>query len=87
VILISNVGKRDDIAILYWGASGKEVDEIIMINANGTLKATQILAPGRADIDHGLFRRFASYSLFGHLLRLEDFPATLVHRSRRRAQS
>jgi len=48
VILIRNVGKSDDIPIPSLETLGKEMDEIITINVNGTLKATQIVPPGTA---------------------------------------
>jgi len=42
-ILIDNVSKSNNIAIPFLETSGMEMDEIITINVNGTLKITQIL--------------------------------------------
>jgi len=45
--LMEAVGKSDYTPIPFWETSG-EMDRIITINLNGTLKVTQIVAPGTA---------------------------------------
>jgi len=47
-IVINNVGKGHDIPIPFLETSGKGMDEIIAITVNGTIKGTQIFAPGLA---------------------------------------
>ena len=64
-ILINNVGKSHDIPVPFLETSGKEMDEIITINVNGTLKVTQIVAPGMASRKRGLILTMGS---FGGLL-------------------
>ena len=44
---MDDVGKSDYTPIPFWEMSG-EMDRIITINLNGTLKVTQIVAPGMA---------------------------------------
>lgn len=80
---INNVGKT----------SGNGTEEIITINVNGTHKFTQNhcsglgLSKDKANLGYALFRRFASCSPFGHILSLEGFLPTIVHRYRGCAQT
>ncbi|KAG0635277.1 hypothetical protein HOY80DRAFT_1140028 [Tuber brumale] len=64
-ILINNVGKSHDIPVPFLETAEKEMDEIIIINVNGTLKVTQIVAPGMVSRKRGLILTMGS---FGGLL-------------------
>lgn len=64
-ILVNNVGKSHDIPVPFLETAQKEMDDIIAINVIGTLKVTQLVAPGMASRKRGLILTMGS---FGGLL-------------------
>jgi 17beta-estradiol 17-dehydrogenase / very-long-chain 3-oxoacyl-CoA reductase len=64
-ILINNVGKSHDIPVPFVLTSTQEMSDIIAINCVGTLRVTQIIAPGMAVRRRGLILTMGS---FGGLL-------------------
>ncbi|KAG0137772.1 hypothetical protein HOY82DRAFT_647186 [Tuber indicum] len=64
-ILITNVGTSHDIPVPFLERAEKEMDDIITIHVNGTLKVTPIVAPGMVSRKRGLI---FTMGLFGGLL-------------------
>lgn len=64
-VLVNNVGKSHDIPVPFLETAQKEMDDIITINVTGTLKVTQLVAPGMASRKRGLILTMGS---FGGLL-------------------
>lgn len=64
-ILVNNVGKSHDIPVPFLETSEKEMGDIVTINVMGTLKVTQIIAPGMVARKRGLILTMGS---FGGLL-------------------
>ncbi|RPB17636.1 NAD(P)-binding protein [Morchella conica CCBAS932] len=64
-ILVNNVGKSHDIPVPFLETTHKEMNDIITINITGTLKVTQLVAPGMAARKRGLILTMGS---FGGLL-------------------
>ncbi|KAH0565901.1 hypothetical protein GP486_000704 [Trichoglossum hirsutum] len=64
-ILVNNVGKSHDIPVPFLHTSIQEMSDIITINCVGTLKVTQIIAPGMVQHRRGLILTMGS---FGGLL-------------------
>lgn len=60
-ILVNNVGKSHDIPVPFLETAQKEMDDIITINITGTLKVTQIVAPGMASRKRGLILTMGSF--------------------------
>ena len=64
-ILVNNVGKSHDIPVPFILTPTQEMNDIITINCIGTLKVSQIIAPGMAQRRRGLILTMGS---FGGLL-------------------
>ena len=64
-ILVNNVGQSHDIPTPFLLTEKKEMQDIITINVLGTLKVTQIIAPGMVSRKRGLIMTMGS---FGGLL-------------------
>lgn len=64
-VLVNNVGKSHDIPVPFLETAQKEMDDIITINVTGTLKVTQLVAPGMVSRKRGLILTMGS---FGGLL-------------------
>ncbi|KAI9865144.1 MAG: hypothetical protein M1813_002464 [Trichoglossum hirsutum] len=64
-VLINNVGKSHDIPVPFVLTPKQEMSDIIAINCVGTLKVTQIIAPGMVQRRRGLILTMGS---FGGLL-------------------
>lgn len=64
-ILINNVGQSHSIPVPFLETPAKEMNEIITINCMGTLRITQLIAPGMVERRRGLVLTMAS---FGGLL-------------------
>ncbi|KAI5788370.1 hypothetical protein EDC01DRAFT_729037 [Geopyxis carbonaria] len=64
-ILINNVGKSHDFPVSFLETEQAEMDDIITINVNGTLKVTRVVAPGMVTRKRGLILTMGS---FGGLL-------------------
>ena len=64
-ILINNVGVSHSIPVPFVETPAKELHDILTVNVFGTLKVTQIIAPGMVSRQRGLILTMAS---FGGLL-------------------
>lgn len=64
-VLVNNVGKSHDMPVPFLQTSQQEMTDIIMINCLGTLRLTQIVAPGMVQRRRGLILTIGS---FGGLL-------------------
>jgi len=60
-VLVNNVGLSHDIPVPFIQTPEKEVKDIITINCMGTLRVTQIVAPGMAQRKRGLIITMASF--------------------------
>lgn len=60
-ILINNVGLSHNIPVPFIQTPEQEMKDIITINCTGTLRVTQIIAPGMAQRKHGLILNMASF--------------------------
>lgn len=64
-ILVNNVGQSHSIPVPFLQTSAEEMTNIITINCNGTLRVTQLVAPGMVQRRRGLILTMGS---FGGLL-------------------
>ncbi|KAI9841964.1 MAG: hypothetical protein M1837_000284 [Sclerophora amabilis] len=64
-VLVNNVGKSHDMPVPFILTSKQEMTDIVMINCLGTLRVTQIVAPGMVQRKRGLILTMGS---FGGLL-------------------
>ncbi|CEJ53843.1 Very-long-chain 3-oxoacyl-CoA reductase [Penicillium brasilianum] len=64
-ILVNNVGQSHSIPVPFVQTSAEEMTNIITINCNGTLRVTQLVAPGMVQRRRGLILTMGS---FGGLL-------------------
>ncbi|KAK4629364.1 Very-long-chain 3-oxoacyl-CoA reductase [Fulvia fulva] len=60
-ILINNVGQSHSIPVPFTETPETEVQDIITINCTGTLRITQLIAPGMVQRKHGLILTMASF--------------------------
>jgi 17beta-estradiol 17-dehydrogenase / very-long-chain 3-oxoacyl-CoA reductase len=60
-ILVNNVGQSHSIPVTFLETEKSEMDSIITINCIGTLRVTQIVAPGMVSRKHGLILTMASF--------------------------
>lgn len=60
-VLINNVGQSHSIPVPFVETPAKEMSDIITINCMGTLKVTQIVAPGMVKRRRGLILTMASF--------------------------
>ncbi|KAF2217867.1 hypothetical protein CERZMDRAFT_108486 [Cercospora zeae-maydis SCOH1-5] len=60
-ILINNVGQSHSIPVPFIETQDKEMKDIIIINCFGTLRVTQIVAPGMVQRKRGLILTMASF--------------------------
>lgn len=60
-ILINNVGQSHSIPVPFLETPSQEMNDIITINCFGTLKVTQLVAPGMVQRGHGLILTMASF--------------------------
>lgn len=60
-ILINNVGQSHSIPTPFVETDGKELQDIVTINCLGTLKTTQIIAPGMVQRKRGLILTMGSF--------------------------
>lgn len=60
-VLVNNVGLSHDIPVPFIETAEQELKDIITINCTGTLRVTQIIAPGMAQRKHGLILNMASF--------------------------
>ncbi|OTB00578.1 hypothetical protein M426DRAFT_324235 [Hypoxylon sp. CI-4A] len=60
-ILINNVGQSHSIAVPFLLTEQKELQDIVTINCLGTLKVTQIIAPGMQSRKRGLILTMGSF--------------------------
>lgn len=60
-ILINNVGQSHSIPVRFIETDKKELQNIVTINCLGTLKTTQIIAPGMAQRKRGLILTMGSF--------------------------
>ncbi|GAB7348202.1 hypothetical protein MBLNU459_g6206t1 [Dothideomycetes sp. NU459] len=60
-ILVNNVGLSHDIPVPFVQTPEKEVKDIVTINCTGTLRVTQIVAPGMVQRRRGLIITMASF--------------------------
>jgi len=60
-ILINNVGLSHSIPVPFIQTPEQEMKDIININCMGTLRVTQIIAPGMVQRKHGLILNMASF--------------------------
>jgi len=60
-ILVNNVGLSHDIPVPFVQTPEKEMKDIITINCLGTLRVTQLIAPGMAQRKRGLILTMASF--------------------------
>ncbi|EME44214.1 hypothetical protein DOTSEDRAFT_71895 [Dothistroma septosporum NZE10] len=60
-ILINNVGQSHSIPVPFTDTSETEMKDIITINCTGTLRVTQLIAPGMVQRKHGLILTMASF--------------------------
>ncbi|KAL7627248.1 hypothetical protein AAE478_001437 [Parahypoxylon ruwenzoriense] len=60
-ILINNVGQSHNIPVPFLLTEEKELREIVTINCLGTLRVTQIVAPGMQDRKRGLILTMGSF--------------------------
>ncbi|KAK7735543.1 hypothetical protein SLS53_007456 [Cytospora paraplurivora] len=60
-ILINNVGQSHSIPVPFIETDKKELQDIVTINCLGTLKTTQIIAPGMAQRKRGLILTMGSF--------------------------
>lgn len=60
-ILVNNVGQSHSIPVAFLETPKKEMDDIITINCVGTLRVTQIVAPGMVQRRRGLILTMASF--------------------------
>lgn len=63
-ILINNVGRSHDIPVSFLETSAEEIQNIVTININATLKVTQIIAPGMVQRRRGLVLTMGSFGGF-----------------------
>ncbi|KAI9678318.1 MAG: hypothetical protein M1817_006264 [Caeruleum heppii] len=61
-ILINNVGKSHDMPVPFLLTSKQEMADIITVNCVGTLKVTQIVAPGMVQRRRGLILTMGSFA-------------------------
>ena len=60
-VLINNVGKSHDIPVPFTQTAEQEMKDIITINCTGTLRVTQIVAPGMVQRRRGLILTMGSF--------------------------
>lgn len=60
-ILINNVGQSHSIPVTFAETPEQEVKDIITVNCTGTLRVTQLIAPGMIKRKHGLILTMASF--------------------------
>lgn len=60
-ILVNNVGLSHSIPVPFVQTPEQEMKDIITINCTGTLRVTQIVAPGMVQRKHGLILNMASF--------------------------
>jgi len=60
-ILINNVGQSHSIPVPFLQTERKELQDIVTINCLGTLKTTQVVAPGMAQRRKGLILTMGSF--------------------------
>lgn len=60
-ILVNNVGLSHSIPVPFLQTTSQEIKDIITINVTGTLKVTQLIAPGMAQRKRGLILTMASF--------------------------
>lgn len=60
-ILVNNVGKSHDMPVPFAVTPEQEIKDIITINCMGTLRVTQIVAPGMMQRKHGLILTMGSF--------------------------
>ncbi|CAK4034846.1 Very-long-chain 3-oxoacyl- reductase [Lecanosticta acicola] len=60
-ILINNVGQSHDIPVPFVETKEQELRDIVTINCMGTLRVTQLIAPGMVQRKHGLIITMASF--------------------------
>ena len=60
-ILVNNVGLSHSIPVPFVQTPEQELRDIITINCTGTLRVTQIVAPGMVERKHGLILNMASF--------------------------
>ncbi|KAF2489426.1 NAD(P)-binding protein [Lophium mytilinum] len=61
-VLINNVGLSHSIPVPFLETPHKEMTDIIMINCLGTLRVTQLIAPGMVQRKRGLILTMASFA-------------------------
>jgi 17beta-estradiol 17-dehydrogenase / very-long-chain 3-oxoacyl-CoA reductase len=61
-ILVNNVGQSHSIPVSFVETPHKEMTDIITINCLGTLRVTQIVAPGMKERKRGLILTMASFA-------------------------
>ncbi len=60
-VLVNNVGKSHDIPVPFTQMTEQEMKDIITINCMGTLRVTQIVAPGMMQRKRGLILTMGSF--------------------------
>lgn len=60
-ILVNNVGLSHEMPVPFIQTPQKEMNDIITINCTGTLRVTQIVAPGMVERKRGLILTMASF--------------------------
>ncbi|KAL1302191.1 hypothetical protein AAFC00_002621 [Neodothiora populina] len=60
-ILVNNVGLSHNIPVPFIQTPEQEMKDIITINCTGTLRVTQLIAPGMVQRKHGLILNMASF--------------------------
>ena len=60
-VLVNNVGLSHDIPVPFVDTPEKELKDIITINCTGTLRVTQLVAPGMVQRKRGLIITMASF--------------------------
>ena len=60
-ILVNNVGLSHDIPVPFVQTPEQEIKDIITINCHGTLRVTQLVAPGMVQRQRGLIITMASF--------------------------
>ena len=61
-VLVNNVGKSHDIPVPFTHTAEQELKDIITINCVGTLRVTQIVAPGMVERRRGLILTVGSFA-------------------------
>ncbi len=61
-VLVNNVGKSHDIPVPFTQTPEQEMRDIITINCMGTLRVTQIVAPGMVQRKRGLILTMGSFA-------------------------